>query len=105
MAAGIYTRPRIVLTVDVEAGARFVTVAGEVRTPGDVKFRHDLTMLTAISARGGFTDFASEKRVRLIRGSKVTTHDVRRFVREPKKDIKLRPGDRLVVPPAGLWRR
>jgi len=55
-------------------------------------------LLTVINAAGGFNDFADQKRVRLMRGSKVTVYDVRKFRRDPSKDISLQPGDKVEVP-------
>jgi protein involved in polysaccharide export with SLBB domain len=57
-----------------------------------------MTLLTAINAAGGFNDFADQKRVRLLRGSKVTVYDVRKFRRDPSKDVNLQPGDKVEVP-------
>ena len=76
IAAQIYTAPRIVINLDAGAAIRFVSVAGEVKGTGDVPYRADLTLLSAISSRGGFTDFADTKKVRLIRGNKTTMHDM-----------------------------
>ncbi|MCB1099243.1 MAG: SLBB domain-containing protein [Verrucomicrobiae bacterium] len=96
--SGIYTQPTVVIALDSSVPTRFVTVAGEVQTPGDVAYRHDLTLLTAVSARGGFTDFAKVKKVQLIRGTEVTTHDLKQISITPESDIRLKPGDRIVVP-------
>src|SRR5947209_20354187 len=95
-AAKIYTNPTI--TITMSPSLRFVNVGGAVRTPSRVPFTEDMTLLTAINAAGGFNDFADQKRVRLLRGSKVTVYDVRQFRRDPSKDVKLQPGDRVEVP-------
>lgn len=92
----IYTNPNI--TILMQPAARFVNVGGAVRTPSRVPFTEDMTLLAAINAAGGFNDFADQKRVRLLRGSKATVFDVRQFRRDPSKDIKLQPGDRVEVP-------
>jgi protein involved in polysaccharide export with SLBB domain len=95
-AGKIYTNPTI--TVVMQPATRFVNVGGAVRTPSRVPFTEDMTLLTAISAAGGFNDFADQKRVRLLRGSKVTVYDVRKFRRDPSKDVNLQPGDKVEVP-------
>ena len=76
---------------------RFVSVAGEVKGTGDVPYRADLTLLAAVSARGGFTDYADTKRVKLIRGNKTTTHNLNAIGKDPRLDVKLRPGDKIIV--------
>ncbi|MFL6514754.1 MAG: polysaccharide biosynthesis/export family protein [Chthoniobacterales bacterium] len=95
-AGKIYTNPNI--TVVMQPTARFVNVGGAVRQPSRVNFTEDMTLLTAINAAGGFNDFADQKRVRLLRGSKVEVFDIRQFRKDPSKDVALQPGDRVEVP-------
>lgn len=95
-SARIYTNPTI--TIVMQPTARFVNVGGAVRTPSRVPFTEDMTLLTAINAAGGFNDFADQKRVRLLRGKIANVFDVREFRRDPSRDVKLQPGDRVEVP-------
>jgi len=95
-ASKIYANPTI--TIVMQPSTRFVNVGGAVRQPARVPFTEDMTLLTAISAAGGFNDFADQKRVRLLRGSKVTVYDVRKFRRDPSKDVNVQPGDKVEVP-------
>lgn len=92
----VFTNPTI--TIMMQPTARFVNVGGAVRLPSRVQFTEDLTMLAAINAAGGFNDFADQKRVRLLRGSEVKVFDVRQFRRDPSRDPKLQPGDRVEIP-------
>jgi len=78
--------------------ARFVNVGGAVRAPARVPFTEDMTLLAAISAAGGFNDFADQKRVRLLRGSEAKIYDVRQVRKDPGLDPKLQPGDKIEVP-------
>ena len=91
----IYTRPTI--TVSVPMQSRFVNVGGEVRSPQRVSYTSDLTVLSAISAAGGFTEFASQGKVRLLRGNTVTVIDIRRVRKDPSQDVTLQPGDSIEV--------
>lgn len=91
----IYTRPTI--TVNVPMQTRLVNVGGEVRMPQRISYTPDLTVLGAISAAGGFTEFANQRRVRLLRGNTVTEVDIRRVRRDPSQDIVLQPGDSIEV--------
>lgn len=95
-AGKIYSNPTI--TIVMQPNARFVNVGGAVRTPSRVPFTEDMTLLTAINAAGGFNDFADQRKVRVMRGSEVRAYDVRQSRRDPSKDIKLQPGDRVEVP-------
>ncbi|MBA2623148.1 MAG: polysaccharide export protein [Chthoniobacterales bacterium] len=95
-AGKVYTNPTI--TIVMQPNARFVNVGGAVRTASRVPFTEDMTLLTAINAAGGFNDFADQRKVRVMRGSNVRVYDVRESRRDPSRDIKLQPGDRVEVP-------
>ena len=92
----IYTNPTI--TIVMAATARFVNVGGAVRNASRVPFTEDMTLLAAINAAGGFNDFADQRKVRLLRGSSAKIYDVRESRRDPSKDVRLQPGDRVEVP-------
>lgn len=91
----IYTNPTI--TVSVPMQTRFVNVGGEVKLPQRVQYTGDLTVLSAINAAGGFTEYASQSRVRLLRGDKVINVDIRKVRKHPDLDISLEPGDTIEV--------
>ena len=78
--------------------ARFVNVSGDVRQPRRVEYTTDLTVLGAISAAGGFTDYADQRKVRLLRGKEVRMIDVKAVRSNPSLDIALLPGDQIEVP-------
>ena len=92
----IYTHPTIVITI--QAQARFVNVGGEVKTPERVPYTPDLTILASINAAGGFTPYADQRRVRLLRGTQVTRVDVKKIRANPSLDLQLQPGDKIEVP-------
>jgi len=92
----IFTNPTI--TVSVPTAARFVDVGGDVRAPQRVPFTPDLTVLGAINASGGFTEYADQSKVRLLRDGQVTTINVREVRKDPTKDLRLKPGDKIEVP-------
>jgi len=92
----IYTNPTI--TVTVQAVTRFVNVSGEVKAPGRVQYTADMTVMSAIAAASGFSDFADQKHVKLVRAGKVQVLNTTKFTRDPAQDIKVLPGDQLVVP-------
>lgn len=92
----IYSNPTI--TVSIPTSARFVNVGGDVKTPRRVEFTPDLTILAAINACGGFSDYADQKKVRLLRDGQVTIHDIRAVRNDPTRDVRLKPGDTIEVP-------
>ena len=95
-AGEIYTNPSI--TVTVPAALRFVNVSGDVRQPRRVEYTSDLTLLGAISASGGFTEYADQRKVRLIRGGGVQIVDIKAVRKDPALDVVLLPGDQIEVP-------
>jgi protein involved in polysaccharide export with SLBB domain len=92
----IYTNPSI--TVNVPTLARFVNVGGDVKQPQRVPFTPDLNVLGAINAAGGFTEYADQKKVRLLSGGKATIINILEVRKDPSKDIRLKPGDTIEVP-------
>lgn len=94
-AGGLYTNP----TVTVNANsARFIYIGGAVRAPQRMAFTPDLTVLGAINSAGGFTDYANQSRVRLLRETHVYLLDVRKIRGNPSMDVYLKPGDKIDVP-------
>ena len=95
-AGEIYTNPSI--TVTVPAAQRFVNVSGDVRQPRRVEYTSDLTLLGAISACGGFTEYADQGKVRLIRRGGVQIVNIKAVRKDPSQDVVLLPGDQIEVP-------
>jgi len=95
-AKEIYTNPAIALAVP--NAARFVDVGGDVRSQQRVPFTADLTVLGAITAAGGFTEYADQVKVKLLRDGKVIVINIKEVRKDPTKDIKLKPGDKIQVP-------
>ncbi|MCS7336920.1 MAG: polysaccharide biosynthesis/export family protein [Verrucomicrobiae bacterium] len=87
------------LTVTVRAPERFFYVDGQVRMPSRQPYYGEITVLGAIAAAGGFTDFAQPKKVRILRADgKVELVDCKRAQRDARYDVPIYPGDRIIVP-------
>jgi protein involved in polysaccharide export with SLBB domain/capsular polysaccharide biosynthesis protein len=78
-----------------------VYVLGEVRLPGVVPYTTDLTVIGALSARGGFADKAYKSRVMVIRGSlnnpKAFVVDTRAILDARGQDFQLQSKDIIYV--------
>lgn len=87
------------VTIVIEKQATFVSVEGEVRAPSSIVHRGDLTVLSAIAAAGGFTEFANRKNVAVTRGSnkQQITVNAKKAIDDPKLNLMLYPGDRVYV--------
>jgi protein involved in polysaccharide export with SLBB domain len=95
-AHDIYTHPTIIITMTPQS--RWVNVGGEVKAPQRVAYTADLTVLAAINAAGGFSPFADQRKVRLLRSEQVMVIDVHKVRATPSLDVPVEPGDSIEVP-------
>ncbi|MFV0337066.1 MAG: polysaccharide biosynthesis/export family protein [Chthoniobacterales bacterium] len=93
---GIYTNPSIM--INFPGVSRFVNVEGDVRRPNRIGFTPDMTLMSALIAAGGLTDFADQKKIQLIRDGKSQFYDIRKIRRNPTLDVPVKPGDMIFVP-------
>ncbi|ACB75770.1 polysaccharide biosynthesis/export family protein [Opitutus terrae] len=95
-----YLARKIYNAVDVSVSVteRFVYVGGEVMRPGRIVWTPDLTVAKAIQAAGGFSLYAKETRVSLVRDQKSYDVDVKLAQKRPEQDPRLVPGDAIQVP-------
>ena len=95
-----YIDRRYYTTVDVSVTVteRYVYVGGEVAHPGRIVWTPDLTLAKAVQAAGGFTLYAREARVTLVRDRTAYEIDAERAARRPDQDPHLVPGDSVQVP-------
>ena len=90
----IYTNPHVTVLPE----ERFVNVGGDVRSPSRVPYTSDLTLLSAINACGGFTEYAKRDSVRILRGQQVIVVNAAAAARTPGADPVLYAGDQIFVP-------
>lgn len=89
----------IQLSVNVNSENRFVYVQGEVNNKSRQVYSGRITVLGAIAASGGFTDFAKKTKVRVIRGNgKIVYVNCDKALDNPTLDIEIFPGDKIIVP-------
>jgi polysaccharide biosynthesis/export protein VpsN len=89
----IYTAVDVAVTVT----ERYVYVGGEVTRPGRIIWTPDLTVVKAIQSAGGFTLYAKERKVNLVRDRVSYDIDVQLAQKTPFQDPRLMPGDSLQV--------
>jgi protein involved in polysaccharide export with SLBB domain len=95
-----YIAKKIYTTVNVSVSVteRYIYVGGEVQRPGRIIWTPDLTVAKAIQSAGGFTLYAKETAVSLIREKNAYPIDVKLAQKTPAQDPRLLPGDSLQVP-------
>jgi polysaccharide export outer membrane protein len=96
-----FVDPQVLVNIK-EYGGR-VLVSGEVRQPGIYPMGLGLTALSATVIAGGFTDFASAGRAKVVRTlrngrTEVLYIDLGRVLKGQVPDLALRDGDRVDVP-------
>lgn len=98
-----YIKDPSVSVIVLQVNASKFFVIGYVKSPGVFPLRGDVSVLQAISLAGGFTDFASPRKIRLVRNAGhrqevrvINYYDI--IDRGGEGNYLLRPGDTLVVP-------
>ncbi|NQT94741.1 MAG: polysaccharide biosynthesis/export family protein [Lentisphaerae bacterium] len=90
------------LDVIVMAEREAYYVRGEVKREGRYSFVSEITLLQALAAAGGYTDYARST-VKVIRDDHTLTFNVRRIERRKEKDPMVEPGDIIVVGKRIIW--
>jgi polysaccharide biosynthesis/export protein len=97
--------PKVNIIVKNAASAfSLVKVVGQVTHPQELPYREGMTVLDAILAAGGLTQFASGNRSRIVRvenGKETVIHvKLDNLVNggDVRQNVPLKPGDVLVVP-------
>jgi len=95
------TNPQVTVTV-TEINSRRVFVTGEVAHSGALALLPGMTALQALSSSGGFTQFAREKSIYILRSENrkqvKIPYNYKDVLKSKKEDIPLQPGDVIVVP-------
>ena len=97
-----YIASPTVTVMVVETQPQTVSVLGEVNSPGVHPLKHQMTVLDALAAAGGFGDFANTKNILIKRNTKNGV-DTLRFnykdaIKPDAKPFYLQPGDIIIVP-------
>jgi polysaccharide export outer membrane protein len=95
--------PNVSVTV-MEANSFKVYVSGQVKTPGVYRLRSETTVLQIIPMAGGFTEWANQKKILIIRKEngkeKRITVNYKKILKGggTGSNITLKPGDTVIVP-------
>jgi polysaccharide export outer membrane protein len=84
-----------------------IRVAGAVKTPGSIPYAEGMTALDAVLSAGGFTEFASENDVLVVRKEGATSTKINVKLKDVMngkntKNVLLKPGD-IVMVKTGLF--
>ncbi|HEV2416632.1 MAG TPA: polysaccharide biosynthesis/export family protein [Terriglobia bacterium] len=95
-----YVKNPQVTVVVTQVNSQRYYVLGEVVHPGVFPLLPGLTALQAVSSAGGFTQFANEKKIYILRGSQKLPFNYKMVVqgKDLDENIQLKPGDTIVIP-------
>lgn len=95
-----YLAKKFYTSVDVTVNVteRYVYVGGEVNRPGRIIWTPDLTVSKAVQAAGGFTLYAKESKVSLVREQHAYDINITLAQKNPAQDVRLMPNDSVQVP-------
>ena len=85
------------ITVNVVVPSRSYYVRGEIRQPGRFPLLSRVTVIQAIAAAGGFTEFANPSKVEILRGNQRIRINAAEFEKYPERDKEIESGDVIIV--------
>ena len=85
------------ITVNVVVPSRSYYVRGEIRQPGRFPLMSRVTVIQAIAAAGGFTEFANPSKVEILRGDERIPVNAAVLERHPERDKEIEAGDVIIV--------
>jgi len=97
-----YQDPNVTVVL-AEIHSRIVYLLGQVQRPGPVELTPDMTLLQAISSGGGLKDFASKRKIYILRSAagarqKIPVNYKKALNGDRAFDVPMEPGDTIVVP-------
>jgi polysaccharide biosynthesis/export protein len=97
---GFVDNPNVSVTV-MEANSFKVYVTGEVKQPGVLRIRSEVTLVKLITMAGGFTEWADKKKIMIVTKDKGVEKRVmanyNRIVEGEVPDIVINRGDLVIV--------
>ena len=85
------------ITVNIQTHAKIYYMEGEIKRPTEYQLNRRITLLQAIAASGGYTEYANVKRVSITRNGQVTTFNANKIEKHPELDVPVEAGDRIKV--------
>jgi len=93
--SGIYRKINVIVIYEEEP--QFF-VRGEVKNEGRYVLKGEMTLLKAITAAGGYTEYADRRKVRIIRGTQILVFDCEQIDKGKAEDPVIKEDDIIVVP-------
>ncbi len=108
MLSQYITEPRVSVIVNEFSGtyAQRIRVIGATAEPASIPYRANMTLLDAMIAVGGLSEFAAGNRARLVRHDRITGEQQEYDLRissllrrgDTSANVDLQPGDVIIIP-------
>ncbi|MDD3275961.1 MAG: polysaccharide biosynthesis/export family protein [Kiritimatiellales bacterium] len=85
------------ITVNVLTSAKTYYMEGEIRNPGGYVLGYRITLLQAIAAASGYTEYADKTDIIITRNGQIIKANAKYLEKHPEKDIPIEAGDRIKV--------
>jgi polysaccharide export outer membrane protein len=99
--SGFVDNPTVTVTVK-EANSYRVFISGEVKQPGIVRIRSEVTLVNLIIMVGGFTEWANKRKILIITKEngkeKRVTANYNKIIDGDIPDIVIKPGNTVIIP-------
>ena len=99
--SGFVDNPTVTVTVK-EANSYRVFISGEVKQPGIVRIRSEVTLVKLIIMVGGFTEWANKRKISIITKEngkeKRITANYNKIIDGDIPDIIIKPEDTVIIP-------
>ena len=102
MSQDVQLKPNDIIFIPDNFDKR-ITVLGAVKAPNVQQYKEGLTVVDAVLSAGGFTDFANQNDVLVVRRENGKIKDIHVKLKDVmqdgdiSKDITLKPGDHIIV--------
>lgn len=95
----IYTEGQIYrsITINVSTSAKSYYMEGEVTRPQEYPLNSRITLLQAIAAASGYTEYANKRNITITRNGRILKLNGREIENHPDQDIPVEAGDRIKV--------
>jgi len=99
--SGFVDNPTVTVTVK-EANSYRIFISGEVKQPGIVRIRSEVTLVNLIIMVGGFTEWANKRKILIITKEngkeKRIIANYNKIIDGDIPDIVIKPGDTVIIP-------
>jgi len=90
---GIYRN----ITVNIQTSAKIYYMEGEIARPQEYPLSRRITLLQAIAAASGYTEYADKKNITITRRGEIIKVNAKKIEKNPEMDIQIEAGDRIKV--------